>query len=188
MGLPSAPLRSGRLSIDLTWTLRFRNVKPTEMLRTPNDLRAWSTSHGLPTSGRLNDHELEQFREFREVIFGAFTRAADGLALPAAQRRLLNAAAALPPYRPALTRTNTIILEHDGSGVVAALNAIARDALELLALQDGRLRRCEGPKCALIFHDESRPGTRRWCDTARCGNRVNTHTYRQRRTIRTDEA
>jgi predicted RNA-binding Zn ribbon-like protein len=188
MGLPNDSLRSSRLSIDLTWTLRFRNVSPTDTLHTPSDLRAWATSHELPTSGRLNGQDLERFREFREVLFGAFTRSADGQALPAAQRRLLNAAAVLPPYRPVLTASNTIILEHDGSGVDAALNAIARDALELLTLHNGRLRRCEGPQCALIFHDESRPGTRRWCATARCGNRVNTHSYRQRRTIRTDGA
>ena len=185
MALTSKPLSSGRLSIDLTWTLRFRNVKPTELLRTPSDLRAWAAAHGLPTSGTLDDLDLERFRQLREVIFGAFSRVVDGRELSGAHRQALNVAAALSPYRPVLTRSGVIAFEHEGSGADAALSALAGDAIQLLALHDGRLRRCEGPDCALIFHDESRPGTRRWCDTSRCGNRVNTRSYRQRRTTST---
>ena len=63
----------------------------------------------------------------------------------------------------------------------SALAAVALDAVELLSLDDGRLRLCEGPGCSLVFYDSSRPGTRRWCSTERCGNRVNTTTYRRRR-------
>lgn len=44
---------------------------------------------------------------------------------------------------------------------------------ELLTTHDGRLCRCEDPLCNLLFHDVSRPGTRR-------GNKVNTKAYRTR--------
>lgn len=185
MSPPIEPLTSGRLSIDLIWTLRFRNVQPTELLRTPRDLRTWAVARGLATSGTLEDQELERFRQLREVIFSAFSRVVDGQELSGAQRRALNAAAALSPYRPLLTKGGAVAFEYEGSGADAALSALAGDAIELLALRDGRLRRCEGPDCALIFHDESRPGTRRWCATSRCGNRVNTRSYRQRRTTPT---
>ena len=68
-----------------------------------------------------------------------------------------------------------------GAEVESALATVALDAVDLLASDDSRLRRCQGPGCSLLFHDSSRPGTRRWCSTERCGNRVNTTTYRRRR-------
>lgn len=181
MGLPNDSLRSSRLSIDLTWTLRYRNVSPTELLSTPSDLRSWTSSRGLQTSGHLNSQDLDRFKELREAIFGALSRAVGDQPTSQSQRKVINENAAYPSYVPVLASSGSIIFKYDGSGVDAALSTIARDAIEALSLRDGRLRRCEGPGCALIFHDESRPGTRRWCDTSRCGNRVNTHSYRQRR-------
>jgi len=181
MSIPNDSLRSSRLSIDLTWTLRYRNVSPTELLNTPSDLRRWASSHGLKISDQLRNEDLPRFRELREAIFGALSQTIDGQRISRAQRQVINESATNPPYRPVLSSSGSVTLEHDGTGADEALSAIARDAIELLALDDGRLRRCEGPACALIFHDESRPGTRRWCDTSRCGNRVNTHSYRQRR-------
>ena len=181
MRIPNDSLRSSRLSIDLTWTLRYRNVSPTELLLTPRDLRSWTSCHDLQTSGQLHGEDLERFKELREAIFGALTRAVYDQPPSTSQRKVINENAARSAYTPALASNSSITLKHDGSGVDAALSAIARDAIELLALRDGRLRRCEGSGCALIFYDESRPGTRRWCDTSRCGNRVNTHSYRQRR-------
>lgn len=176
-------LRSSRLSIDLTWTLRYRNVNPTELLVTPSDLRGWVFSHGLQTSGHLGGQDLEQFKELREAIFGALSKAVDDQLPSKSQRQVINDYAALSAYVPELASNGSITLKYDGSGVDAALSTVASDAIELLALRDARLRRCEGPGCALIFYDESRPGTRRWCDTSRCGNRVNTRSYRQRRAI-----
>ena len=181
MSIPNDSLRSSRLSIDLTWTLRYRNVSPTELLITPRDLRRWTSSHGLKTSDQFRDQDLARFRELRESIFESFSRAVDGRPPSESQRNVINENAASSPNIPVLASNHSVTLKHDGSGVDAALSTIARDAIELLALRDGRLRRCEGPACALIFYDESRPGTRRWCDTSRCGNRVNTHSYRQRR-------
>jgi predicted RNA-binding Zn ribbon-like protein len=186
MGFPADSLRSSRPSIDLTWTLRYRNVKPTELLITPGDLRSWTSKRGLPTSGRLRDQDVARFRELREAIFGALSQTIDEYRISRAQRQLINDYAIHPPYRPVLSSSGSVTLDHDGTGTDEALSVIARDAIELLALDDGRLRRCEGPGCALIFHDESRPGTRRWCDTSRCGNRVNTHSYRKRRASQVD--
>lgn len=183
MGFAEDSLRSSRLSIDLTWTLRFRNVNPTELLITPSDLRSWTTSHGLQTSGHLSSQDLEQFKELREAVFGALSRAVDDQLPSKSQRKVINEYAALSAYVPELASNGSTSLKYDGSGVDAALSTVARDAIKLLGLRDGRLRRCEGPECALIFYDESRPGTRRWCDTSRCGNRVNTHSYRRRRAI-----
>ena len=50
----------------------------------------------------------------------------------------------------------------------------SRDLLiPLLTLAENRggLRRCANPACRLVFEDGSLNHTRRWCDTAACGNR-----------------
>ena len=35
-----------------------------------------------------------------------------------------------------------------------------------------RIRRCTNDDCLWLFLDESKNGTRRWCDMASCGNRA----------------
>jgi predicted RNA-binding Zn ribbon-like protein len=40
-------------------------------------------------------------------------------------------------------------------------------------ITDGHIRRvrsCANPDCTFLFYDESRNGSRQWCDPARCGN------------------
>ena len=40
-----------------------------------------------------------------------------------------------------------------------------------LSVAGTALRRCANPACRLLFEDGSRSHTRRWCDSAGCGNR-----------------
>ena len=35
-----------------------------------------------------------------------------------------------------------------------------------------RIRQCANEKCLWLFVDESKSGTRRWCDMTSCGNRA----------------
>ena len=43
-----------------------------------------------------------------------------------------------------------------------------------------RLKMCAADECQRVFFDRSKPGTRRWCQSALCGNRQKTRTYRER--------
>jgi predicted RNA-binding Zn ribbon-like protein len=43
-----------------------------------------------------------------------------------------------------------------------------------------RLKMCASEECKWIFFDRSKPGNRRWCSSALCGNRHKTRSYRQR--------
>ncbi len=59
----------------------------------------------------------------------------------------------------------------------------SRDLLvPLLALAENRagLRQCANPACRLVFEDGSLSHTRRWCDTAACGNRDRVRRARSR--------
>lgn len=173
----------GRLSLDLTWTLRFRAVRPTELLVEPDDLRRWLEAVGLPTAAVPTPHDLRIVRALREAIHDAVAAVVDGGTVTAADRLLINRCAAHATPVPRLDEDGSAgTWVPDGRAVRAASSMVARDAIDLLAgVGDGRLRRCAGPQCSLLFHDDSRPGTRRWCSTERCGNRVNTRAYRARR-------
>jgi predicted RNA-binding Zn ribbon-like protein len=43
-----------------------------------------------------------------------------------------------------------------------------------------RLKMCCAQECRWVFFDRSKPGNRRWCSSALCGNRHKTRSYRQR--------
>jgi hypothetical protein len=49
------------------------------------------------------------------------------------------------------------------------------------ARQRDRVSICANPACRLVFIDDSRNRTRRWCDNAGCGNRFRVRRYRETR-------
>ena len=50
---------------------------------------------------------------------------------------------------------------------------IAKTAVELLTQKDlALIKNCGDPVCTLLFYDESKNHTRRWCSMNRCGNRA----------------
>jgi predicted RNA-binding Zn ribbon-like protein len=49
---------------------------------------------------------------------------------------------------------------------------IAAATMDIFRHDPGRVRRCAGPTCVLLFLDVSKSGRRRWCDMAACGNRA----------------
>lgn len=91
----------------------------------------------------------------------------------------LNLFAATPDVPPLLAGGR----RQAGAGrirVGQVLSSLARDAITVLATGDGRLRRCDAEGCEVVFHDESRTGSRRWCSMARCGNRAKVRAFRTR--------
>ena len=40
-----------------------------------------------------------------------------------------------------------------------------------------RVRLCANDKCVWLFLDDSKSGTRRWCDMKACGNRAKAHRH-----------
>ncbi|TQJ32274.1 CGNR zinc finger domain-containing protein [Microbacterium sp. SLBN-146] len=45
----------------------------------------------------------------------------------------------------------------------------------------GRVRICSADDCTSVYIDYSRNGSKRYCDTGNCGNRMNVNAYRQRK-------
>ncbi len=90
--------------------------------------------------------------------------------LPPKPIEVLNAAAAQPPLRIALTRDAEQIVSLGNAE--AACSSLARDAIDLFSspLRE-RIRVCDAADCGLLLVDTSRPGRRRWCSMDWCGDR-----------------
>lgn len=70
---------------------------------------------------------------------------------------------------------------HVGDPVDDVLARIAEPIVrELGGEREDRIRICANDTCRWIFFDESRPGNRRWCDMATCGNQAKARRHRAR--------
>jgi predicted RNA-binding Zn ribbon-like protein len=71
---------------------------------------------------------------------------------------------------------------HHGDMVDDVLARIAEPiARQIGEGREDRFRICANDTCQWIFFDESRPGNRRWCDMATCGNQAKARRHRARR-------
>ncbi|GAB3154463.1 CGNR zinc finger domain-containing protein [Microbacterium neimengense] len=62
---------------------------------------------------------------------------------------------------------------------MAFVDVIRADAYE-------RIRVCSADDCGAVYVDFSRNGSKRYCDTGNCGNRMNVNAYRQRKAKESD--
>jgi predicted RNA-binding Zn ribbon-like protein len=131
------------------------------------------------------DRELNDARGLRDAIARLALCAADGHVPDTRDVDLLNLFAATPDVPPALGGGS----RQAGAGrlrVSQAMSSVARDAVALfvavgfLGDDDRRIKRCAAPDCGLVFHDDSRAGSRRWCSMQKCGNRAKVRAHRAR--------
>jgi predicted RNA-binding Zn ribbon-like protein len=177
------PFSGGRLCLDFVGTLADRNNRPTERLRDHQDLGRWFAEAGLAEEvPATNPAALMRASRLREAIYRVVSPARAGQAMDPADIELINAAAQRTPLAPRYDPEAGRIRWSNGS-YTAGLATVARDVIDLLAGdQLQRIRECAAPDCSLLFLDTSRPGARRWCSMARCGNRAKVSAAYRRRT------
>jgi predicted RNA-binding Zn ribbon-like protein len=162
---------------------------PTETLGGIDDLLGWLASTAkLPADAieaasnrarRRPGEYAELFAEaiaLREAVYRIFGALA--ASEPAADKDLavLNRALGEAPARQKLAEANggyaweTKKIDVSAPGLLAPVLWSAADLLTHQA--HGRVRRCANDQCLWLFVDESKAGTRRWCDMASCGNRA----------------
>lgn len=172
---------AGRPCLDLVATIGERWRRGFERLRTPGDLARWCVEAGLVAEPPpASENDLAAARRLRGAVARTLFAWGSGQPLDAGDVAVVNAAAAQPDLAPSLATDATAPPPADT--IPAVLSAVARDAVDLVATGDpARLRECAADDCSLLFHDASRPGARRWCSMATCGNRHKTSRYRNRR-------
>lgn len=174
-------LRSGRPSLDLAWTVRYRNVWPTDVLTDRRDLELWlrETYPDVTFGPQVCTRDLlVEIKTLREAIYAVVKATITGAPTAPSDRSVIN--------RHALGQRFVYKLSRDGAhgpratSSTQVLAELAIDGIQVLKADSSLLRFCEGPYCGLPFLDESRSTSRRWCTAQRCGNRVNTKAYRNR--------
>ena len=174
---------SGRPSIDLVGTLKWRRDEREEQLTDPAAWRAWVRDSGLAAdlTGPIDARALTRVLEVRESLYRTFTAALHGRAVPRADLTRLNRVAADGGLE--LTLHSRGGVRRSGT-VDQVLTALVRDAMDSLAsTATGRLRECGNSRCTRLFIDTSRAGTRRWCGMTECGNNAKVAAFRARRRV-----
>ena len=121
----------------------------------------------------VNDGRSENPRErtLKAALFQLFAASARETTPPANARRVVDAELSRSFREPTLVR-------HRGRyelswGVDSHIAVVVRSAVELLSSDElARVRVCAADDCDWLFVDESRNGSRRWCDMKVCGNRA----------------
>ncbi len=197
-------LRGGVVSLDFVNTVGWRLTDyASEYLRSYEDLLDWGRQAGslaLEETEGLSRRAMLDPEGARETLSRA-------LALREAIHRTISRAIAGEPQDEsdlsALNRELSIALSHlrvmpadgaygwgwdrsgddGGARLDSPLWPVAQSAAELLTSPKlGRVKLCAGEGCGWVFVDESRNGSRRWCDSRDCGNRerVRRHLARKR--------
>src|ERR687898_229480 len=148
-------LRGGVVCLDFVNTVGSRLTdRPSEYLRSYEDLLDWGRQAGL-----LAPEETEGLsRQAALDPEGARETLSRALALREVIHRMISRA---------------IVGESQDESDLSAL---------LTSPKLGRVKLCAGEGCGWVFLDESRNGSRRWCDSRDCGNRerVRRHLARKR--------
>ena len=153
----------------------------SERLLSPGDLGAWLAEHvGRIEPADVAARDLADALILREALARLYVAAADALAYGADDVDTINLFAATPDVPPALAGGR----RQAGAGrirIAQTLSTLAREAVGRLEEHGhGRVRRCAAEDCRLVFVDESRTGSRRWCSMQRCGNRAKVRAHRAR--------
>lgn len=176
------PFRSGRICLDLVATVAMRRLGDRELLPEPDALRTWCRVAALPVpEDEITPELLARAHALREAVYGLARARVDGIVHPRADIETVNAAALASPPTALLGRDGVSAIPCEHAPLDAVLALLARDAIDLFTGPYAlRIRECVAQDCSLFFVDRSRPGSRRWCTMASCGEKASSATYRKR--------
>ena len=183
------------LAIDLVNTRLQPPAPPTELLRDEIDLASWAEAAELRYAVALRREMDDSPETLRSSILGDVKMLREAIRDGLDQwkmRRLdprnldtINRALARAPryLRLRMARGGvTGELVATASAVDRLCADLARSAAQLIrSASRARVKHCEGPTCSLMFHDSSKPATRRWCSMALCGREAKIQALRSRR-------
>ena len=128
----------------------------------------------------LDERAWSGLAELRAVLRKALASYTSGVRLTPSMLRALHAQMNRTPVTLLLGggpgRYN-LSLRRAGDAWGIATAEIATSAARLIA-QERTVKECSNPHCSWMFVDESRPGSRRWCDVSVCGSLINVRRHR----------
>ena len=157
------PLLGEPLPLDLLNTTWMTDGGLQDLLTDEDGARTFLDAHGFDAPADAPARRA--LRETREALRALLADRDSPTA-----RHSVNAVLARGSQRPRLGPRG-IDVEIDAAAAWRAPWVCAAALITLLETRADRIRRCANPDCVLWFLDTSRPGTRRWCSMAACGNR-----------------
>jgi predicted RNA-binding Zn ribbon-like protein len=157
-----------------------------DFFETDEDVFSWLRQAGLASEGveevRPTGALLRAARALRAVLRSLVESRKAGKAPDFSD---LNAFLVAAQSHPQLvwTKSKSVTLKTVRAADTAeeVLAPVALIAAELFSTADfRRVRRCGEQTCVHWFLDTTRPGRRRWCSMATCGNRLKVKSYRRR--------
>ena len=139
-------------------------------------LRRWRFKVGDPDDRKA---QLELAR-LRDLLRRALERYISGRPLPPAMVRELQATVNRAPMRLELDASgggSLVRAPRSGSDWDVVMAEIATSAVRLMS-ERRKVKICANPNCSWIFVDQSKPGTRRWCNPGICGSLANVRRFR----------
>jgi predicted RNA-binding Zn ribbon-like protein len=181
------------LCLDFVNTLFWRGTEsPTEELTGFQPLLGWLEAKSGHDGKILESAKTWSAREpakadmllaeairLREAIHRIFAAAASGQPLPATDFEIVNRALEKAPARRKLAPSKgSWEIPWSAVSAPALLAPVLWSAADLILSRNRkRIRQCSNEKCLYLFIDESKNGTRRWCDMSSCGNRAKAHRH-----------
>lgn len=171
--------------------------EPTETLGGLDDVFNWMTlAKGLDAAtvedlkarwprGEGDAATFAGIIALREALYRIFTAVARHEAPNADDLALLNRTLSAAPKRAELVNQDGAYLwrvERLEPKVADLLAPVLWTAGDMIAEpRRDRVRLCANDKCVWLFLDDSKSGTRRWCDMKACGNRAKAHRHYEKK-------
>jgi len=193
-------LKSGRLCLEFANTMDWHaSDRPVETLHNYEDLVDWAYNMRLldgPNATALlsaADHDLRKAGkvfsdaiELREAIYRIFAGQALGSQIQAQDLAILNCALQRSAPRAGLEQIDgkyTWAWQLDPLDLWQPLWGVARSAASLLTSDMlARVGHCADENgCGVLFMDNTRNHSRRWCDMSGCGNRAKARRHYQKK-------
>ena len=170
---------TGRLSLNWIATLGDRDGAPIERIATTEELKRWLTTVAdQPVAFDLSESDLVEAKRLRACITRLLDDLVDHKAPNPGDIKTLNEFASIPPVELRLDPTGLRLEPQKPANVSLLFGQIARDAIDLVTGRDfAKVKACAAEDCSVYFVDYSRPGKRRWCSMARCGNQAKKKTF-----------
>jgi predicted RNA-binding Zn ribbon-like protein len=148
-------------------------------LATARQLEEWMRERDLLEAGeRISAHGQRTAVKLREALRGYLQVGPEDRAGEIQATAQLNEISRAFPLVVAASADRITLAPAPGS---SALGLVLGEFHVLAATARlDRLKMCSSEECHWVFYDRSKPGNRRWCSSALCGNRHKTRSYRQR--------
>jgi predicted RNA-binding Zn ribbon-like protein len=152
-------------------------------LATTVQLESWLRARGLlDKGGRLGADDHRSALELREALRTFVQLAPADREVNAAAAARLNAAAVNFPLTLKVLEGGNVTMRPLHLSPASGLGNILAELQRMAATERlDRLKMCASEECHWVFFDRSKPASRRWCNSALCGNRQKTRAYRERR-------